>query len=118
MGGILALTPALQGCATGPSFHAPIELASSRDVTIVRASGRFKKDGLWVAGDVRRTNGYGGVVPGHLRISAYSSSGVAAENTSHWGEFKNRRLRLAYFNAFLPIQDFRQISSIHIKVED
>jgi hypothetical protein len=68
-----------------------------------------------VDGDVRRPNGYAGVVPGHLRIEGKEAAGAIVSATdATWGEFKNRRLRLAYFRATLANGDSDLIASIII----
>jgi len=68
-----------------------------------------------VDGDVRRPNGYAGVVSGHLRIEARNQEGVVvAATNANWGEFKNRRLRLAYFRAELSAGDASSIAEISV----
>lgn len=68
-----------------------------------------------VDGDVRRPNGYAGVVPGHLRVVGKNAAGaVVASTETKWGQFMNRRFRLAYFRAILPAGDVGAITSISV----
>lgn len=112
----LALILALGGCATDPAFRGPVEIASNREIVVVRAAAHQKPDGILVGGDVRRTNGYAGPVPGHLRVIGRDSSGrVVATTDASWGEFMNRRFRLAYFKAFLQAVDPAAIATVSIE---
>lgn len=112
---VLTLSLALGGCASGPAFRGPIQITSSAQIEVVRATAHRKPDGILVGGDVRRTNGYAGVIPGHLHVVGRDGSGnLVATTDAPWGEFKNRRFRLAYFKAFLPATDPSAITSISI----
>ena len=78
----------------------------------------MENSGIEVDGDVRRPNGYAGVVPGHLRIEGRDTSGtVLAATTADWGEFKSRRFRLAYFHTFLPVGNPALVKSITVQPE-
>ena len=111
---ILALS--IAGCATGPRFRGPIQLASNPEIAVVRATARQKHDGILVGGDVRRTNGYTGLVPGHLHVVGQDSLGnVVATTDARWGEFMSRRFRLAYFDALLLTADPSSIAKISIE---
>lgn len=69
-----------------------------------------------VGGDVRRTNGYATPVPGHLHVIGRDSNGnVVAENDAPWGEFMNRRFRLAYLKAHLQTATPATITTIAIE---
>lgn len=104
------------GCASGPRFTGPIKLTSNSEIAIVRATARQKPDGVLVGGDVRRPNGYAGVVPGHLHVVGRDGSGnVVASTDAPWGEFSNRRFRLAYFKAFLQAANPSAITTISIE---
>lgn len=90
-------------------------LASDKQVAVVRASAKFKQNGILIGGDVRRTNGYAGAAPGHLHVEGISASGeVIAETDAPWGEFMTRRFRLAYFKAFLGTPNTASIASIRV----
>ena len=91
-----------QGCASGPRFSGPIQLASNAKIVIVDATARRKPHGILVSGDVRRSDSYHGAVTGQLHVVGRDGSGnvVAAADTP-WGEFMSRRFRLAYFRVFL-----------------
>lgn len=70
---------------------------------------------LVVDGDVRRPNGYAGVVPGHLRVEGRNLAGtVVATTDTNWGAFMNRRFRLAYFRAVIPPEKSSEIASISV----
>ena len=117
-GTIFALTALAfcPGCASGPTYRVPIKLISNTDIAVVRASSHRKPDGIIVGGDVRRPNGYAGVVPGHLRVIGYDASGaVAAVTNVPWGAFMNRRFRLAYFEAFLRAANPSEIATISVE---
>jgi hypothetical protein len=105
-----------QGCASGREYRVPVHLASNTDIAIVQARAHAKVAGFIVGGDVRRPNSYAGVVPGYLHIVGRDgSSRVVATTNTHWGEFMNRRFRLAYFKAFLPVTDPSTIKEITIE---
>lgn len=113
---VAALALALGGCATGPAFHGTVEVAANSEIVVVRATARQKPDGILVGGDVRRTNGFAGSIPGHLRVIGRDSSGrVVATTDAPWGEFMNRRFRLAYFKAFLQTADPAAIATVSIE---
>lgn len=107
---------ALSGCATGPEFGGAFQLVPNPEITVVRATAHQKHDGILVGGDVRRTNGYAGPVPGHLELVGRDKSGkIVATTNAPWGEFMNRRFRLAYFKAFLRTTDPSAIAIIRIE---
>ena len=113
---VLTLALALGGCATSQAFRGPIKIVSDSEIVVVRATARPKPNGILVAGDVRRTNGFAGAVPGHLRVIGRDGSGnLVATTDAPWGEFMNRRFRLAYFKAFLQTADPNAIASISIE---
>lgn len=92
-------------------------MASNTEIAVVRATARQKPEGILVAGDVRRTNGYAGTVPGHLHVVGRDSSGnVVATTDAPWGEFMNRRFRLAYFKAFLQTANPSAIVKISVEL--
>lgn len=102
--GALALLCAttVASCAPDPRVRAPIQLVSNADINVTRATAHLDKDGIRVDGDVRRTNGHAGKVPGHLHITAFNAAGeVVAATDTGWGEFMNRRFRLAYYRGQL-----------------
>ena len=106
------------GCALAPPFSGKIVPVSSSQIAVVRVVGHMENLGIAVDGDVRRPNGYAGVVPGHLRIEGRDASGgVLASTTTDWGEFKSRRFRLAYFHAFLPVENPALVKSITVQPE-
>lgn len=112
----LALSITVSGCATGQKFRGPITIASNTELIVVSASARQKPDGILVGGDVRRSNGYAGAIPGHLHVVAWDGAGNAVATVdAPWGEFMNRRIRLAYFKAFLRTNDTAAISKISIE---
>lgn len=105
----------LTSCASHMAFHGPISLASDQQIVVVQASAKFKKNGILVGGDVRRTNGYAGSVPGHLHVEGLGANGnVIAATDAPWGEFMSRRFRLAYFKAFLATPNAASIASIRV----
>ena len=113
---LIAFLALCQGCASGPTFRGPIQLASNAEIVIIDATARRKPDGILVGGDVRRTNGYAGAVPGHLHVVGRDTSGnVVAATDATWGEFMSRRFRLAYFKAFLQTADPSVIAKISIE---
>lgn len=112
----LLLVLAITGCAIGPRFLGPIALVSNSDIAVVRAAARQKPDGILVGGDVRRTNGYAGPVPGHLHVVGSDGAGnVVATTDAPWGEFMTRRFRLAYFNAYLRTADSSRVAKISVE---
>lgn len=112
----LMLAMALGGCATGPKFSGAIQIATNPEIVVVRVTARQKPDGILVGGDVRRTNGYAGAVPGHLEVVGRDKSGnVVATTSAPWGEFMSRRFRLAYFSAFLRAADPSSIATIRVE---
>jgi len=113
---ILALSLTVAGCAAGPAFRGPIQIASNSKIVVVSATARQKPEGILVGGDVRRTNGYAGSVPGHLHVVGRDASGnVIATTDAPWGEFMNRRFRLAYFKAFLAAANPSAIVKISVE---
>lgn len=105
----------LVGCASGSPFTGKIALASDDQLVVVRAFARLKKNGVLVGGDVRRPNFHAGVVPGHLHVEGRDRNGqiiVSAE--APWGEFKTRRFRLAYFRAFLEVENPADLAAISV----
>jgi hypothetical protein len=120
---ILVTAPALafialcQGCASGPAFTGPIHLISNSDIVVVRAAARRKPDGILINGDVRRTNGYAGAVPGHLHVVGRDVPGgnVIAITDVTWGEFMSRRFRLAYYKAFLKTDNPSAVATITVE---
>ncbi|MBB3862054.1 type IV pilus biogenesis protein CpaD/CtpE [Novosphingobium hassiacum] len=105
----------LAGCASKMAFRGPIALASDQQIMIVRATAKFKQNGILVSGDIRRTNGYAGSVAGHLHIEGLGAQGeVLVKADAPWGEFMSRRFRLAYFKAFLETPSVSSITSIRV----
>ena len=73
-------------------------------------------EGIVVGGDVRRTNGFAGMVPGHLEVVGRNALGrIVASTTTSWGEFMSRRFHSAYFTAVLLTPDASTITSIRIE---
>lgn len=104
----------VQGCALGP--RVPIALASDRQIVVVRAVAHHMKGGIEVGGDVRRPDLGSGKVAGHLHVTGRNAAGVVIASTdAPWGEFMNRRFRLAYFKAFLKVQDPGEIAAISVE---
>ena len=104
------------GCVSGPAFTGSIERLSNAQIDVVRVSARVKSGGIAVGGDVRRPNGYAGVVPGHLNIVGRDAAGhVVASADAPWGEFKNRRFRLAYFAATLLTSEPSKVVEIRVE---
>ncbi|AZI37739.1 hypothetical protein NT2_06_01430 [Caenibius tardaugens NBRC 16725] len=113
---LLAIIAFCQGCANGPAFRGPIQFSANTEIVIVRATARRKTDGILVGGDVRRTNGYAGPVPGHLHVVGLDNSGnVVAITDAPWGAFMSRRFRLAYFMAYLRAANSASITKITIE---
>lgn len=101
---------------SGPAFPGPIQITSNAKIEVVRATARRKPDGILVGGDVRRTNGYAGVIPGSLHVVGRDGSGnIVATTDAPWGEFMNRRFRLAYFKAFLAAANPSAIVKISVE---
>lgn len=114
---VLALITVCQGCTSGPRFPGAVHLMSSSDVEIEGATARQHPDGILIAGDVRRTNGHAGTFPGHLHVTGRDAAGhVVAVTDVNWGEFMNRRFRLAYYKALLKVGNPSSIASIEVKV--
>lgn len=112
----IALILTVSGCAFGPTFRGSIQPLSNSDIVVVRAVAHQKANGIQIDGDVRRTNGYATRIVGHLHIVGLDAHGnVVAETDAPWGEFMNRRFRLAYFRAILKSADTSAIISIRIE---
>lgn len=112
----LALAMLGQGCALGPRVRVPIQLASNPEIVVVRATAHQQAGGLEVGGDVRRTDGGSGRVAGQLRVTGRNTAGeVVASSDAPWGEFMNRRFRLAYFKAILKVDDPSAIAAITVE---
>lgn len=106
----------IQGCALGPRVRVPIELASDSRIVVVRAVAHEMNGGIEVGGDVRRPDLGSGKVTGHLHVTGRNATGlVIASTDAPWGEFMNRRFRLAYFKAFLRLEDPRAIAAITVE---
>lgn len=104
-----------QGCTLGSRGSVPIQLASSPQIVVVRAVAHHKNGGIEVGGDVRRPDLGSGKVAGHLRVTGSNAAGVIVASTdAPWGEFMNRRFRLAYFKAFLKTDDPGAITTISV----
>ncbi|WP_157801356.1 hypothetical protein [Sphingobium sp. LB126] len=104
------------GCASAPPFVGDLVPASNGQIAVVRVTGHIEDTGIVIDGDVRRPNGYAGVVPGYLRIEGRDASGsVIGVTKANWGEFKSRRFRLAYFHANLPVGNPALVKSITIE---
>lgn len=113
----LSLALFAQGCALGSRVRMPIELTSDRQISVVRAVAHQKDGGIEVAGDVRRPDLGSGMVTGHLHVTARNAAGVIVASTdAPWGEFMNRRFRLAYFKAFLKVEEPGAIAAISVEV--
>ena len=112
----LVFAMAIAGCASGPRFGGAIQLVPNAEILVVRATARQEPDGFAVGGDVRRTNGFAGAVPGHLEVVARDREGrIVASTSTSWGEFKNRRFRLAYFTTILRTPNPSAIATIRIE---
>jgi hypothetical protein len=112
----LSLALLTWGCAVGPRVHVPIQLASSPQIVVVRAVAHHKNGGIEVGGDVRRPDLGSGKVAGHLHVTGRNAAGVVVASTdAPWGEFMNRRFRLAYFKAFLNVEDPDTIAAISVE---
>ena len=119
----IALAPVLisvalcQGCASGQAFTGPIRLASNSDIVVVNATARRKADGILVTGDVRRTDGFAGTIPGYLHVVGRSdlTGSVVTATDTNWGEFINRRLRLGYYKAYLSVDNPMSVTSITVE---
>ena len=112
----LSLALFTQGCALGPRVRVPIALVSDRQIVVVRAVAHHKNGGIEVGGDVRRPDLGSGKVAGHLHVTGRNAAGVIVASTdAPWGEFMNRRFRLAYFKAFLKVQDPDEIAAISVE---
>lgn len=112
---LLAFIALCQGCANGPAFRGSVQLTPNTEIVVVRAAAHQKPNGILVGGDVRRTNGYAGQVPGHLHVVGLDGTGnVVATTDAPWGEFMNRRFRLAYFKAYLRTAHPASITKITI----
>lgn len=110
------ITAGVSGCVTSPRFAGEIRPVSSAQIIVVRAVGHWNAAGLVIDGDVRRPNGYAGVVPGYLQVEGRDASGaVIAATKANWGEFKSRRFRLAYFHAVLPSPEPASIKIITVE---
>lgn len=69
-----------------------------------------------MGGDVRRPDLGSGLVAGHLHVTGRNTAGVViASADAPWGEFMNRRFRLAYFKAFLKVDDPGTIAAISVE---
>lgn len=83
---------------------------------VARVVAHQKTGGIEVDGDVRRPDLGSGPVPGHLHVTGRNAAGaVIASTDAPWGEFKNRRFRLAYFKAFLKVADPGAIAAISVE---
>lgn len=104
------------GCASPQPFVGEIVPVSNPQIAVVRVVGHIKNSGIVIDGDVRRPNGYAGVVPGYLLIEGRDASGaVIGATKADWGEFKSRRFRLAYFHAYLPVENPGSVKSITVE---
>ncbi|MEO5495004.1 MAG: hypothetical protein ABIR08_13370 [Sphingomonas sp.] len=104
------------GCAGDPAYRIPTKLYSNTDISVVRVYAHRDADGIVVTGDVRRPDGYAGVVPGHLRVTGLNDLGrVVAVTDANWGEFMNRRFRLAYFRTFLRTETPLEIVTVSVE---
>lgn len=113
---VLLLAMAAGGCTTDPKFSGAIQLVPNSEIVVVRATAHRKPDGILVGGDVRRTNGYAGAVPGHLEVVGRDRSGnIVATSSTPWGQFISRRFRLAYFKVLLLTPDPSTIATIRIE---
>lgn len=67
-------------------------------------------------GDVRRPDLGSGPVAGYLHVTGRNTAGVVITSAdAPWGEFMNRRFRLAYFKAFLKADDPSAIAAISVE---
>lgn len=104
------------GCATGPRSNATIQTISNAQITVTRAEAHLAPGGFVVDGDVRRADGNAGPAPGHLRVTGRNAAGeIIAATETGWGEFKTRRSRLAYFQAFLSTANAFGIAAITVE---
>jgi hypothetical protein len=113
---VFALILIFSGCALN-SFRGPIQLSSNSQIEVVSAAARSKPGGIAIYGDVRRRDGQAKSVPGHLHFVATDDAGrVIAMTDAPWGEFMSRRLRRAYYTAFLSIDRPSTTTTISIAV--
>lgn len=113
---VLTALVACQGCSSGAENRVSVNFISNTDIVVVSAKAHRKSDGILVAGDVQRPNNYAGVVPGHLRVVGRDVTGsVVAATDAPWGEFMNRRFRLAYFKTVLRTASPAAIASVSIE---
>ena len=113
----LALAMLGQGCAHGPRVRVPIQFASNPQIMVVRATAHQQAGGIEVGGDVRRPDLGAEKVAGHLHVTGRNAAGVVIASTdAPWGEFMNRRFRLAYFKAFLKVEEPGAIAAISVDV--
>jgi hypothetical protein len=93
----------------------PISISSDRQIVVVRALAHYRDEGIVVGGDVRRVDSGSFAVAGHLHVTGRNAAGlIIASTDAPWGEFKNRRFRLAYFEALLKPQKPGDIMAISI----
>ena len=84
---------------------------------VVRATAHQQAGGIEVGGDVRRPDLGAEKVAGHLHVTGRNAAGVVIASTdAPWGEFMNRRFRLAYFKAFLKVEEPGAIAAISVDV--
>lgn len=115
---LYALVLALGGCATGSAYGGRVTLASSPEIEIVDASAKIRRNGLRIGGDVRRAKGQSGPVAGQLHVEARDAQGALVASTdAPWGEFKLRRLRLAFFRALLLTATPKLIMSVTVMAQ-
>lgn len=111
----MGLAAMCSGCTNDPCVHVPIRIVSNEIVEVPRAVAHIDGQGLRIDGDVRRRDGYANPVAGHLVVTAFKKDGsIAAMTDAMWGQFANRRFRLAYFRARLPIRQPEEIGLLSI----
>ena len=104
------------GCASQRPFRGQMLLVPGQPVVVVRTWARLENDGLAVGGDVKRAEGQGGRVRGHLHVVGRDSGGrIVASTDAPWGEFLARRFHLAYFRALLRTDRATAIVSVTVE---
>lgn len=106
----------LAGCTVGQAFSGSIDSVPSQKIDVVRAVAHNRRGVIQLDGDVRRPDGFTGMVRGHLEIEGRNEVGqIVARTQARWADFISRRLGRAYFRAFLVIPPGQLIKAIKIQ---